>query len=35
LHLMENASSAFLDAVRKYMRQIRSIVGATTINPPF
>ena len=30
---MENASSAFLDAVRKYMRQIRSIVGATTINP--
>jgi transposase len=32
-HLMENASRAFLDAVRKSMRQIRSAVGATTINP--
>jgi transposase len=32
-HLMENASQAFLDAVRKSMRQIRSAVGATTINP--
>lgn len=32
-HLMENASRAFLDAVRKSMRQIRSIVGATVINP--
>ena len=32
-HLMENASRAFLDAVRKSMRQIRSAVGAVTINP--
>lgn len=32
-HLMENASRAFLDAVRKSMRQIRSAVGAMTINP--
>jgi transposase len=32
-HLMENASRAFLDAVRKSMRQIRSVVGATVINP--
>jgi transposase len=32
-HLMENASRAFLDAVRKSMRQIRSTIGATTINP--
>ena len=31
-HLMENASRAFLDAVRKSMRQIRSAIGATTIN---
>ena len=30
-HLMENASRAFLDAVRKSMRQIRSAIGATTI----
>ena len=30
---MENASRAFLDAVRKSMRQIRSVVGAATINP--
>jgi transposase len=30
---MENASHAFLDAVRKSMRQIRAAVGATTINP--
>ena len=30
---MENASRAFLDAVRKSMRQIRSSVGATTIDP--
>jgi NAD(P)H-hydrate repair Nnr-like enzyme with NAD(P)H-hydrate epimerase domain len=27
-HLMENASHAFLDAVRKSMRQIRAAVGA-------
>jgi len=32
-HLMENASRAYLDAVRKSMRQIRSAIGATTINP--
>jgi transposase len=30
---MENASHAFLEAVRKSMRQIRSAIGATTINP--
>jgi transposase len=32
-HLMENASRAFLDAVRKSMRPIRRAVGAMTINP--
>jgi transposase len=32
-HLMENASAAFLDAVRKSMRTIRAAIGATTINP--
>ena len=32
-HLMENASAAFLDAVRRSMRSIRSAIGATTINP--
>jgi transposase len=32
-HLMENARSAFLDAVRKSMRQIRAAMGATVINP--
>ena len=31
-HLMENASRAFLDAVHTSMRQIRSVVGATTID---
>jgi len=31
-HLMENASGAFLDAVRKSMRQIRGAIGAATIN---
>ncbi len=30
---MENASRAFLDAVRKSMRQIRIVIGATTIDP--
>jgi hypothetical protein len=30
---MENASQAFLEAVRKSMRQIRSVIGAATINP--
>ena len=32
-HLMENASAAFLDAVRRSMRVIRTAIGATTINP--
>ncbi len=32
-HLMENASRGFLDAVRKSMRQIRTVVGATSIDP--
>ena len=32
-HLMENASRAFLDAVHKSMRQIRTAIGATAINP--
>lgn len=32
-HLMENASAAFLDAVRKSMRSIRASVGATTVKP--
>ena len=30
---MENASHAFLDAVRKSMRQIRIAVGTATVNP--
>jgi transposase len=32
-HLMENASAAFLNAVRKSMSAIRAAIGATTINP--
>jgi transposase len=32
-HLIENASRAFLDAVRKSMRQVRTAIGATTIDP--
>src|SRR5271155_3471204 len=32
-HLMENASHAFLDAVRKSMRQVRASISAATINP--
>lgn len=32
-HLMENASRAFLDAVRKSMHQIREAMRATTIDP--
>ena len=32
-HLMHNASQAFLDAVRKSMRQIRRVIGAATITP--
>ena len=30
---MENASSAFLDAVRKSMRQIRTAIGAKVVDP--
>ncbi|MBP2431628.1 hypothetical protein ABIF38_002948 [Bradyrhizobium japonicum] len=30
---MENAGRAFLDAVRKSMRQMRAVIGATTIDP--
>jgi transposase len=30
---MENASGAFLDAVRKSMRQVRAAIGATTVDP--
>jgi transposase len=30
---MENASRAFLDAVRKSIRQIRRVIGAATIDP--
>lgn len=32
-HLMENASHAFLGAVRKSMRKIRAAIGDATINP--
>jgi len=32
-HLMENASRAFLDAVRKSMRQVRSAIGTATVDP--
>jgi len=32
-HLMENASTAFLDAVRRSMRPIRAAIGAATIDP--
>jgi transposase len=32
-HLLENASAAFLDAVRRSMRDSRAAIGATTINP--
>ncbi len=32
-HLMENASAAFLEAVRRSMRGIRQVLGSTTINP--
>ena len=32
-HLMENASPAFLAAVRASMAQIRSAIGAATVNP--
>ncbi len=32
-HLMENASAAFLDAVRRSMAAIRKAVGAATVDP--
>ena len=32
-HLMENASTAFLEAVRRSMRPIRMALGSTTIDP--
>ena len=32
-HLMENASTAFLDAVRKSIRPIPAAIGARVINP--
>jgi transposase len=32
-HLMENASAAFLEAVRRSMRQIRQVLGAAVIDP--
>ncbi len=32
-HLMENASHAFLDAVRKSIRQVRLAVGTATVSP--
>ena len=32
-HLMENASAAFLEAVRRSMRAIREVLNATVINP--
>ncbi len=32
-HLMENASAAFLEAVRRSMRPIRQALASTTINP--
>jgi transposase len=31
-HLTENASAAFLNALRRSMRAIRNAIGATTIN---
>ncbi|MEN3794547.1 ISL3 family transposase [Fulvimarina sp. MAC3] len=32
-HLMENASAAFLDAVKKSMKPIRAAIGATVVDP--
>ena len=32
-HLLENASAAFLDAVRRSMRAIRQVLGSTVIDP--
>ena len=32
-HLMENASAAFLEAVRRSMRAIRQVLGYTVIDP--
>jgi hypothetical protein len=33
LYLIENASRAFPDGVRKSMREIRQVIGSATINP--
>ncbi|MBM3564301.1 MAG: transposase [Alphaproteobacteria bacterium] len=32
-HLMKSASQAFLNVVRRSMRQIRTTIGAATVNP--
>jgi transposase len=32
-HLLENASQAFGDALRRCMRQIRDVIGAATVDP--
>ena len=32
-HLMDNASAAFLEAVRRSMRAIRQVLGSTVIDP--
>ena len=32
-HLMENASAAFLEAVRRSMKAIRQVLGSTVIDP--
>ena len=32
-HLLENASAAFLDAVRRHMRQIREAIGISGVDP--
>lgn len=32
-HLLENASRVFLEAVQKSMRQIRTAIGAATVDP--
>ena len=32
-HLMENASAAFLEAVRRSMRAVRQVLGSTVIDP--
>jgi len=32
-HLIENASAAFLDAVRRSMRPIRTVIGSASVDP--